>query len=463
MNTRTKEKRSYNLNSRSASSISKFPISNQNKGNSKSPDASLKWIKIAIWTYFFLLLFEGALRKWILPFLSTPLLVIRDPVAIYIIFITLRQKLIRLNMILIGVVAIGIAGIFTALSLGHGNLAVALFGARIFLVHFPLIFIIGRVFNKEDVIKMGKVLLWISVPMAILITLQFYSPQSAWVNRGVGGDLEGAGFSGALGFFRPPGTFSFISGTVAFFSIAACFIFYFLLNSKLINKILLYTATAGLLIAIPLSISRSLFFTVIVTLLFTIIAVSRNSKYFGRIFMGFLGMVVVFILLSNTKAFQTATKAFTARFESASETEGGLQGVLVDRYLGGLIGALQNSSEQPFFGYGIGMGTNAGSMLLQGKVTYLISEGEWGRLIGELGPIMGLAIIFFRIQLSYLIGVASYKKIAEGNLLPWILLSYVLLNIPQGQWAQPTNLGFSVLAGGLAIASLRSVNLKSQA
>ncbi len=198
MNTRTKEKRSYNLNSRSASSISKFPISNQNKGNSKSPDASLKWIKIAIWTYFFLLLFEGALRKCILPFLSTPLLVIRDPVAIYIIFITLRQKLIRLNMILIGVVAIGIAGIFTALSLGHGNLAVALFGARIFLVHFPLIFIIGRVFNKEDVIKMGKVLLWISVPMAILITLQFYSPQSAWVNRGVGGDLEGAGFTVAL-------------------------------------------------------------------------------------------------------------------------------------------------------------------------------------------------------------------------------------------------------------------------
>ncbi len=454
MNSHLTEK-SYKLTTGSTSVNQKFANKVQQNDKSKIADESLKWIKTAIWVYFFLLLFEGALRKWVLPFLSTPLLVVRDPIAVYIIFMAIRRRLLAPNIILIGVSAIGVIGIFTALFIGHGNLAVALFGARIFLVHFPLIFIIGRVFNKEDVVKMGKVLLWLSVPMAILITLQFYSPQSAWVNRGVGGDLEGAGFSGALGFFRPPGTFSFISGTVAFFSLAACFIFYFLLNSKLISKILLYTATAGLLIAIPLSISRSLFFTVIVTLLFTIIAVSRNSKYFGRIIMGLLAMVVVFILLSNTKAFQTATKAFTSRFENASETEGGLQGVLVDRYLGGLIGALQSSSEQPFFGYGIGMGTNVGSMLLQGKVTYLISEGEWGRLIGELGPIMGLAIIFFRIQISYVIGVASYKKITEGNLLPWILLSYVLLNVPQGQWAQPTVLGFSVIGAGLTIGALK--------
>lgn len=454
MNSHLTEK-SYKLTTGSTSANQKFANKVQQNGKSKIADESHKWIKAAIWTYFLLLLFEGALRKWVLPFLSTPLLVVRDPIAVYIIFMAIRRRLLAPNIILIGVSAIGVIGIFTALSVGHGNLAVALFGARIFLIHFPLIFVIGRVFNKEDVIKMGKVLLWISLPMAILISLQFYSPQSAWVNRGVGGDVEGAGFSGALGFFRPPGTFSFISGTVAFFSLAACFIFYFLLNSKLINRALLYGAAGCLLIAIPLSISRTLFFTVIVTLLFTIVAVSRNSKYFGRILMGFLAMVIVFILLSNTKTFQTATKAFTARFENASEAEGGLKGVLVDRYLGGLVGALQNSSEQPFFGYGIGMGTNVGSMLLQGKVTYLISEGEWGRLIGELGPIMGLAIIFFRLQISYVIGVASYKKIAKGNLLPWILLSSVLLNIPQGQWAQPTVLGFSVIGAGLTIAALK--------
>ncbi len=414
----------------------------------------IELIKKGIWIYFFLLIFEGALRKWVVPSLSIPLLVIRDPIAIWIILLAIRNNRLRPNSILIGVMLISFIAIFTALFAGHGNIAVAIFGARIFLIHFPLIFIIGNVFKIEDVIKMGKMILWISIPMSILITLQFYSPQTAWVNKGVGDDTGGAGFAGALGFFRPPATFSFITGTIAFYSLVACYVFYFLLNSKLANKVLLYSSIAGLLIAIPLSISRTLFFTVIVTLIFTVIAVSRQSKYFGRVIMGCVGMVITLIVLSNTSTFQTATEAFTHRFEVANTSEGGLQNVLADRYLGGMIGALQNSSEQAFFGYGIGMGTNVGSMLLTGKTKFLISEEEWGRIIGELGPILGLGIIFFRLKLCAIIGIAAYRKIEKGNLLPWILLSFVLLNIPQGQWAQPTMLGFSVLVGGLAIASL---------
>ncbi len=416
----------------------------------------LRLIKQGIWVYLFLLIFEGALRKWFLPALATPLLIVRDPVAVGIIFLAIRQKLIRPNFILTGVVLIGIIGTFTALFFGHGSLPVALFGARLFLIHFPLIFIIGRVLEKEDVVKIGKCILWISIPMTILVILQFYSPQSAWVNRGVGNDEGGAGFSGALGYFRPPATFSFTTGTVAFYSLTACFVFYFLLHLKNINKALLYCSTAGLLISIPLSISRSLFFGVIVTIIFTLIAVSRKSKYLSKVMIGFVGVMIVLLILSSMSIFQTATEAFTSRFEVANDAEGGLQGVLGDRYLGGMLGALQSSSDNSFFGYGIGMGTNVGSMLLSGKTTFLIAEGEWGRLIGELGPIMGLGIIFFRLKLCADISLASYRKLSHGNLLPWILLSFVLLNIPQGQWAQPTSLGFSCLAGGLTIASLRT-------
>ncbi|MEP6583362.1 MAG: hypothetical protein ABJA90_03805 [Ginsengibacter sp.] len=418
----------------------------------------LELLKRGIWVYFFLLIFEGALRKWFLPFLSTPLLIIRDPIAFGLIYLAIKQNVLKSNLILTTVTIIGVVSIVTAIFLGHGSLPVALFGARIFLIHFPLIFVIGRVFTFEDVIKMGKIILWISIPMSMLITLQFYSPQSAWVNRGVGGDSEGGGFSGALGFFRPPATFSFITGTIAFYSLAACFIFYFLLNSKYINKLVLYGATGALLIAIPLSISRTLLGSVVVIFGFVLIAVSRKSKYFGQILIGFLAMIVVFIILSNTAAFQTATEAFTARFESANEIEGGLQNTLADRYLGGMISSIQNSTEEPFFGYGTGMGTNVGSQLLRGKTSYLISEGEWGRLIGEMGLLMGLLIITFRLKLCIDIGFASYRKLASDNFLPWILVGFLLLNIPQGQWAQPTILGFSVLGGGLAVSSLRTSN-----
>src|SRR5436853_1312429 len=37
-----------------------------------------------IWLYFALLLFEGVLRKWILPSLSNPILIIRDPLVVLI-------------------------------------------------------------------------------------------------------------------------------------------------------------------------------------------------------------------------------------------------------------------------------------------------------------------------------------------------------------------------------------------
>jgi hypothetical protein len=288
----------------------------------------------------------------------------------------------------------------------------------------------------------------------VLITLQFYSPQSAWVNRGVGGDVEGAGFSGAMGFYRPPGTFSFTNGTTLFYSILAPFILYFWLDLKAISKIILIVATAGLLAAIPLSISRGLFFQVGMSLIFLAAAISRNPKYVPRLLLSLAAATAAIAILSTTTFFDVATQAFFARFESASGSEGGLTGTLGDRFLGGLIGAVVNSADQPIMGYGIGMGTNVGSMLLSGITTFLIAEQEWGRIIGELGPILGLIVIGCRLALSGEVAVKSYQHLVKGDLLPWLLLSFGLISIAQGGWAQPTSLGFCTMVGGLLLAAL---------
>lgn len=428
------------------------------------PDSSMRedehhFLKTLIWAYFFLLIFEGALRKWFLPGLATPLLIVRDPVAILIIGIAWYRGLLPATPYLFGMVIIGVIGLLTATLFGHGNVWVALFGARILLVHYPMVFAVGRIFTRQDVISMGKTTLWISVPLAILIFLQFYSPQSAWVNRGVGGDLEGSGFSGAMGYYRPSGTFSFTNGTTMFFGFAAAFIIYFWLNLKNVSRILLLAATVSLLIAIPLSISRALFFGVSLSLLFAVFASSQKPKFMVRIVLALLGMALLLLLLLQIDSVQQALLIFTTRFETANEIEGGLQGVLLDRYLGGMIGALTQSSSFPFLGYGLGLGTNVGSVLAKGEVMYLISEGEWGRLIGELGPLLGLMVILIRVGLSLKISLASYSKLVRGDILPWMLLSFGLLLIPQSQWGQPTTLGFSSLVAGLLLASLRVKSL----
>lgn len=389
-----------------------------------------------------------------MPALATPILVIRDPLAIYI-FLTARQKgYLKFSGLSFVMVVTGLISFFTAITIGHGNLFVAIFGARILVLQFPLVFAIGSIFDWDDVVKMGRVLLWISLPMTVLIGIQFFSPQTAWVNRGLGGDTSGAGFSGALGYFRPPGTFSFTTGVAYFYGLVAAFVFYFWLHMHLVNKILLIAATGCLLMSIPFSISRSQFFEVLISLAFSVVAAWRRPKYIGRVMVGGIIAILLYLVLRNQFFFATSTEAFNARFEDATASEGGLNGVLVDRFLGGMISAIQNAPNLPFFGYGIGMGTNVGSQLLTGGVAFLISEEEWGRIIGEQGLLLGFIVIFVRIAVIIQVYKLAAKQLKKTDALPWMLLSFATVIFLQGQWGQPTTLGFSVLGMGLTYAAL---------
>ena len=413
-------------------------------------------IKQAVWLYFILLIFEGALRKWVLPSLAGPLLIIRDPLVLWILIMAWRYGLIAINSYIIVMFSVGVIGIYTAYFFGHGNFAVALYGARILLFHFPLIFVIGRVFDHDDVIKIGKATLLITIPMSCLIMLQFYSPQTAFVNLSVGGE-PGGGFSGANNFFRPPGTFSFTNGNTLFFSFTTCFILYFWFHYKIINRLVLTAATLSLLIAIPFSISRGLFFQVIVSLLFAAFAVMLKPKLLVGMFLIIGGLIMTYFLLESTPYFNTATSAFTSRFTSANKIEGGVDGVLLNRFLGGMTKAISFSSNDPFFGQGIGMGSNAGSMLLKGGRYFLVAEDEWGKVIGELGLLMGLTVIFFRMKLAVQLSFKSYLSLLKGNVLPWMLLSFGVIGLAQGTWSQPTSLGFCTLAIGLILASSKTL------
>lgn len=411
------------------------------------------WLKKGVWLYVILLIFEGALRKWFLPFLSTPLLIVRDPIALLLIFFSWKHNYLSFSPYVVGMVFIGFIGVITALVFGHGSVSVAIFGARILMLHFPVMFVMMGVLSREDVSKIGRFILWVTIPMTVLMALQFYSSQSAWVNRGVGGDMGGAGFAGVMGYFRPSATFSFTNGSTMFFSLSACFIFYFLVAKDKINKLLLIGAAIALLASIPLSISRSLFFSIALTVIFTLVAVSRKKEYFPKILGSIIVFIVLLLILGQIPFFSTATEAFTSRFENASKVEGGVSTSLLDRFFGGMVTAVSgDSGGAPFFGYGIGMGTNVGSSLLTGKQTFLISEEEWPRIIGEMGFVLGILVILIRLAFCFSITWESYSRISKGDILPWILLSFALMIISQGQWAQPTTLGFSTIAGGLILA-----------
>ncbi|WP_197455804.1 hypothetical protein [Stieleria neptunia] len=361
-----------------------------------------------------------------------------------------------MNTYVISAITIGCLGFVTAITIGHQSAFVAAFGTRILVLHVPMAFVIGRNLSRVEVLRIGRVIVCLAIPMAALMAMQFFSPQSAWVNRGVGGDMGGAGFSGAMGFMRPPGTFSFTNGLTLFFSVAGVWIAYFWLSPGKCNRVTLLLATGGMILAIPLSISRSLLFHAMVTGAFAILVIMRKPMYLKRVLGAALAVAVALAAISWTTAFQTGLTVFTARFENAARSEGGLEGTLVDRFLGGLAGAVFGAADLPLFGQGIGLGTNVGAKYTTGEKRFLIAEGEWAREVGELGPILGLPLILFRVLMTVHFLCLGYRNLTRGDPLAWILLSVGFLVIAQGGWAQPTALGFYTLITGLIIAAVRT-------
>src|ERR1700748_3519189 len=69
---------------------------------------ALKYVRGLIWTYFILLVFEGSVRKWILPKYSDILLVVRDPVVIAIYLMAIRARVLPLigYMLVLGIIAL---------------------------------------------------------------------------------------------------------------------------------------------------------------------------------------------------------------------------------------------------------------------------------------------------------------------------------------------------------------------
>src|SRR5712691_7831479 len=72
------------------------------------PSKTIHHLRQLIWLYLWLLIFEGAFRKWIVPQLSGPLLLIRDPVVVLIYLLALRARLFPHNIyvILLEIIAV---------------------------------------------------------------------------------------------------------------------------------------------------------------------------------------------------------------------------------------------------------------------------------------------------------------------------------------------------------------------
>ena len=408
----------------------------------------------AIYAYILLLVLEGALRKWIFPGLATPLLVVRDPFVLFIYARALMTNRFPMNGFVGASIALALLSFVVSFIVGQDNMVVTIFGIRANFLQIPLVFVIGHSLTKKEVFFLAKAFLIAAIPMTLLISAQFNVGQNHRLNIGVGGEGTAA-LSGAAGRFRPSGTFSFINGLVDFYSLCVAFLMAIFLDHNKTSKWLLYTAIVTLLIAIPVTISRTLVLSVGITLLFSVYIMLRRNQASTRLFQFISIGFVCLLVASSFSSFTEGVDAFKSRWKQSTSDSGGISESILMRMYYDNLAPLFSLFDHPVLGHGIGVGTNVGARMLTGSQSFILGEGEVLRILGEMGIILGLGFIFLRFVIVAQVGLLAHKLVTK-NPVPLLIFSATFLPFMIGQWGQATSLGFAILGMGLCIASMRT-------
>jgi hypothetical protein len=409
------------------------------------------FIKKLIWAYFFLLLFEGALRKWFLPGLSQGLLIIRDPIVIWIYYLCYAQGVFPLNNKYLQKCFLWVAlAVVLSFFINQTHPATIAYGARTNLLHFPLIFIMARVLTWEDVINFGKAFLLLALPMTWVVAQQFQSDAEDIMNvaaGGTGSQLETSG-----GKVRASGTFTFVSGIVFYYCFSVSYIIYGFLVKGTFPKWMLYLGTSASLLAMVTSGSRA----VIAECLQVVACIGFLAFYkpneFGRIAASVFGFSTVAILVyTQVDLFKEGLVFLTLRFEEAANVEGNPFEAYLKRYSDMLLAPYYYNQWIDWLGQvGLGGSTRAGAALGGG---WGGAENAWSRPILENGLIIGGLFIIWRIWITKDLLITCIKGIKRGSYLSIFLFGAAGPVLLFGLLGQPTTLGFAAFGSGLCLSA----------
>ena len=413
-------------------------------------------LKKLFWAYFLLLIFEGTLRKWVFPGLSAPLLLVRDPIGLMIIFEAYREgKWPEKWSAITGVLTAFLIGLCVIqLVLGNNPWFSALYGLRSYLLPFPVAFIMGENLDKEDLRKFGLVTLLLLLPMTLLEVAQYMAPSASFLNRGAYEGSTQIGYVG--GRVRASGTFSFVIGPANYGPLAAAFILYGFVNEKVAPKWLLWTASFALLVSVPVIGSRTLVYQLaLVAICAAIGAFCGVSQLFQSLKFA-VPLLLIAFLVTLLPVFSEASTNLRQRFALASQSEGSLTHAAQQRTVNSMAGTIEETDflSNPF-GVGMGIGAAAITKITQGEVLFITGEGEFERALHELGPFPGLFFMTFRFLLAVFVAVHAVAQARRHEPLALLLVPVMFTSVFLSVYEQPTEQGFMVIAFAFSVAALR--------
>lgn len=432
---------------------------------------SLDKFKKAFWLYLVLIFVEGAMRKWFMPSLSNVWMMCREPIVIWTVLSLIGTQNLR-SRVAKAFMIIGCIMMLSTLTLGHQNVWVAFYGFRIWFFHIPYIFIMSNKLNREDLIRICKFLILVFIPMTVLYVMQWGAPPSSILNASMGGGVEEQGVQAAYGAVRPSGTFGHCVGSsyynpliISLFCVTLFSSYYKHILSK---KHFLIFAVAVVLCLIT-SVSRGAVIQSILTILFiaSITILLGNTKTFTKTIVGVIGLFLLFLVLSNVSIEGKSIVApITDRFEMAAEQEGGTSGVMSSRVLepykfwndkGILL-------DPPFFGYGLGAGSNFGTQTLHIVNSFYSDSQAWGLgehssqiVTNEMGFLFGGIVFVLRIGFCMFLFFSCIKKLKQNkDILPITLWTLSITYFGTGNLNLTMTLGWIVIVMILLLTSINT-------
>ena len=420
-----------------------------------------KRLVMLIFLVYWLLILEGILRKWILPEYSKELFFIRDPFVLLIYFIAWRNGMwpklqgLFLAAVILGLL-VGVLVIAQLLATHHTTVLLAAYGWRAYFLYIPLAFIIGKQFKHDDITRLMRHTMILSLPIAVLVAVQFYSSPTSWINV--------QAFDGIMGRIRPAGTFSSVVGQWMFGASLVAFLittWVSRVKERKIGRTLLYLATAAAFVCLGVSISRGMIIQSAIVMLSAIFAglimrggASTMRAWVFPLTLSIVGIALFPILLPE------AYEVNAARWGTAQHIEShNFQLGLLGRALYNFFLFVSYIPSTPIIGWGMGLGGNAGQLDKDIKLP-ILAEDDWSRQIVDIGPIFGVLYIVLRVSFFIILGLRSVGATRRsGQALPVVLFGFVGITLLFGQiTGQGSANGYAWIFVGLLMAS---INLSS--
>ncbi len=180
--------------------------------------SAINWRR-SVKAVFFLLVLEGALRKWVFPQASEMIYFLKDIILLgayfsFFGFSPVDRKLIPkgtlINLLIF--MAVGWC-IFQVFNQSLGSPLVGIFGLRGYLLYIPLIWMVPALFHCEDELyKFLRSHLLLTIPAGLIGIVQFFSPATSFINKYSNEEAQAVVTFGVNAAVRITGTFSYISG-----------------------------------------------------------------------------------------------------------------------------------------------------------------------------------------------------------------------------------------------------------